>query len=72
MGSDPYKTFYFKVLVGLSQSNTSMDVGYEYLTTIRIIEDDEISQYYHIFMLEHKTLDEVRDEKLDKLMDQEF
>jgi len=71
IGSDPHKTFNFRVLTGLTQNNTPMDRGYEYLTTIRVSED-EMVQYYHIFMMEHKTLDEVRDDKLNKLMDQEF
>jgi len=71
LSGDPYKTFYFKVLTGLIQTNMVMERGYEYFDTIRVSEDEMI-QDYHIFMLEHKTVDEVRDEKLNKLMDQEF
>jgi hypothetical protein len=62
-----FKTFQFKVLKGLHQNNTHIMMGFEYFNTIRISEDDMV-EYYHIFINEIKSLAEQRDNKIGEVI----
>lgn len=66
-----FKTFNFIVLVGLTQNNKSIPDFFEYFDTIKVFEDERV-EYYHVFIQEIKTIQEIRDGKIDELMDQEF
>lgn len=66
-----FKTFNFIVLTGLNQNNKSIPDFFEYFDTIKVFEDERV-EYYHVFIQEIKTLQEIRDSKIDELMDQEF
>ena len=61
------KTFYFKVLTGLHQNNTSIPPDYQYHSTLRVQENDMI-EYYHIFIHEIKSADELRDSKINEVI----
>lgn len=62
-----FKTFQFKVLRGLHQNNANVMMGFEYFDTIRISEDDMV-EYYHIFINETKSLAEQRDNKIGEVV----
>ena len=66
-----WKTFEFIILKGLILSNSLIQNQYEYFDTIRVLEDD-IVEYYHIFVNEIKSIEEERDNKIESLMDQDF
>ena len=66
-----FKTFNFIVLIGLTQNNKSIPDFFEYFDTIKVFEDERV-EYYHVFVQEIKTVQEIRDGKIDELMDQEF
>lgn len=66
-----WKKFNIKTLGGLMQNNQHLTDNFEYFTTIRVVEDDFID-YYHIFIEEVKSVAELRDNKIDEIMDQEF
>ena len=67
--SDHTKQFNFKVLKGLYQNNSHItESDYEYHSTLRVEENDMI-EYYHIFVQEIKSLDELRDSKIERIVD---
>lgn len=66
-----FKTFTFIVISGLIQNNTTIPDSFEYFDTIKTLEDDRV-EYYHIFIQETKSLKEIRDNKIDELMNSEF
>lgn len=66
------KTFTIKVIKGDYISNFEIGDDFEYHSTIRRENDDYI-EYYNIFYIERKTLDELRNDKLNDIIDdQEF
>jgi len=70
--NDPsYKTFLFKVLKGIYQSNTVIMDGFEYFQTIKK-EDDDVVEHYHVFIQDIKSLAEQRDSKIGEVMNQDF
>lgn len=72
-GINNTKTFNFKVLTGLSQNDTYIDERWEYFDSVRTQEGD-IIEYYHIFFEEIKTTQELRDNKIEEIIndDQDF
>ena len=66
-GSDK-KTFTFEILSGLYQDNNIIDEKFVYHDTIRVQESDFI-EYYHIFYDEGKSISEIRDEKLEDIIE---
>lgn len=66
------KTFTIKVIKGDYISNFEIGDDFEYHSTIRR-ENDDCIEYYNIFYIERKTLDELRNDKLNDIIDdQEF
>jgi hypothetical protein len=65
------KSFTFKVVRGDYINNLEISENFEYHSTIRRENDDHI-EYYNIFYEERKTLDELRDDKLNDIIDEDF
>ena len=65
------KNFTFKVIRGDYINNIEISENFEYHSTIRRENDDHI-EYYNIFYEERKTLDELRDDKLNDIIDEDF
>ena len=66
-----WKSFEFIVIRNLVVANQPIQKEYEYVDTIRSLEDDMVS-YYHVFVNEVKSIEEQRDSKIETLMDQDF
>ena len=64
---DPQKNFSFIVLSGGFINNELVDADYKFFKSVRLQENDFI-EYYYIFYKEDKSLDEIRDEKLEDLL----
>jgi len=65
------KSFTFKVVRGDYINNLEISENFEYHSTIRRENDDHI-EYYNIFYEERKTVDELRDDKLNDIIDEDF
>ncbi len=65
------KTFNIKVLLGIQQNNTHIEKGYKFYNLLRT-EINDIIEYYYVFVEEIKTVAELRDGKIDEIMNQEF
>jgi len=61
------KTYNIRVLLGLEISNQQIPDGFKFLNTIKTIEND-IVEYYHIFIDEVMSLSEIRDSKIDEVI----
>lgn len=65
--SDYTKSFYFHIIKGNCIVNMSVPTGYVFFKTIRAEENDFI-EFYTIFIQENKTLDELRDSKIEEVI----
>ena len=65
--SNQSKRFDIKVLTGLYQLDTIVDDKFTYYDTIRTENSDRI-EYYSIFYQEIKSLEELRDGKIDEII----
>lgn len=66
-----WKTFDFIILQNLIQNNSNVPNGFEYFETIKMTDDDVIN-YYHLFIQENISVEEQRDGKITELMNQDF
>lgn len=65
---DNWKKFNFLVINGLQHNNTNIKDEFDYFNTIRVEESDFID-YYHIFIQEVKSVAEMRDVKIESIVE---